>query len=74
MDQTVDFAFLMAALPQGVLERVQGQVGAQGIGHPPADDATGVEVQHERDVAESAPGGDIDIPRQSGSSGGWLGT
>jgi hypothetical protein len=57
--QTGVVVLFAAALPPAVLEGVQGQVGAQQVGDPPADDASGVEVEHERDVAEAVPGSDV---------------
>jgi hypothetical protein len=55
MHQIGDVAFLAAALPKTCSRRVQGQVGAHRVGDPPADDASGLEVEDEGEVAEAVP-------------------
>src|SRR6266705_739073 len=45
--------------PDGHLQRVHGQGGAQGGGDPPADDHAAVGVNDEGGVAEPGPGGHI---------------
>ncbi len=42
-----------------LLERIEHEVGRQRRGDPPADDAPREDVDHERDVHEAAPGGDV---------------
>ncbi len=59
VDQAGQVSSLSLALPDGVLEGVQGEVGVQGAGDPPADDAPGEQVHDERDVDEPGPGRDV---------------
>src|SRR5271166_111865 len=45
--------------PQRLLQRVQDQFGMHRARHPPADDAPGEYIDHERDVNEAGPRRDI---------------
>ena len=47
------------ALPDGHLQGVQGEIGAQMAGRLPADDEAAEDVEDERDVDEAGPGTDI---------------
>ncbi len=47
------------SLVKGLLQRIQHEAGMSGPGHPPADDAAGIGVDHEGDVDEARPGADI---------------
>ena len=49
---------------QGLLERIERQVGAKRVRHPPAHDATGIGVDDERDVDEPHPGRDVRDARE----------
>jgi len=48
-----------SALVQGLLQRVEHKAGVRRPAHPPADDATGIGIDHERDIDEAHPGRDI---------------
>src|SRR5208337_761089 len=50
--------------PQRLLQRVQDQFGMHRARHPPADDAPGEYIDHERDVNEAGPRRDIRNPFQ----------
>jgi hypothetical protein len=43
---------VLAAGPHRHLQRVEGQIGAQGVGDPPANDAPGEHVDDEGDLGE----------------------
>ena len=45
--------------PQGLLQRVQDQVGPHDPGDPPADDPAGKHIDDKGHVDEPGPGGDI---------------
>ena len=45
--------------PESLLERVERQVGGQGVGDPPTDDLPGEHVDNEGDVDEADPSGAI---------------
>jgi hypothetical protein len=63
------------AAPDGHLQCVQGQVGAQVAGQPPADQQAGVAVDDEGGVAEARPGADVGQvgdPQLVGAGGGEL--
>jgi hypothetical protein len=47
------------ALVERLLQRVEHEARMGGAGNPPADDASGVGVDHEGDVDEAGPGGDV---------------
>ena len=49
---------------QGLFERVERQVGAKRVRHPPAHDAPRVGVDDERDVDEPRPGRDVGQVRE----------
>jgi hypothetical protein len=69
VDRPGQLGWFAAAGPAGVLEGVEGQVGAQVRGRAPAGDAAGEQVGDEGDVDEPGPGrdvGDVGDPR-------WLG-
>ena len=55
----VDQALLRTrrALIERLLQRIERQVAAHGVGHAPAHDATGKGVDDEGDVDKPAPGG-----------------
>jgi hypothetical protein len=55
---------------EGHFEGVFDQFGAHVIGQGPADDPTTGQVDDRRQVGPALPGGDVDIIRQSMSSGG----
>lgn len=65
---------LVTAVPQGVLERCQRQLGPQVGRERPPDDHAGEHVHDERDVHEPAGGqphvGDVGNPPQVGCGGG----
>src|SRR5262245_7509949 len=42
-----------------LVKRVEREITAQRTRHPPAHDAAGEAVDHERDVGETAPGRDV---------------
>src|SRR3954454_12277483 len=44
---------------QGLLKRVEHEAGVRGRAHPPADDATGVSIDHKGDIDEAGPGRDV---------------
>ena len=44
---------------EGLLERIEGEVGTQRARHAPADDASRKDINDEGHVDEAAPGGDI---------------
>src|SRR5882757_7201493 len=52
------------SLVKGLLKSVQHKAGMSGPAHPPADNAAGIDVDHESDVDESRPGADIGEVRQ----------
>ena len=47
--------------PDGLLQRVEGQIGPQRGGHTPADDHPAEHVDDEGHVAEALPGGDVGV-------------
>ena len=57
VDQSI--ARVHHTLVQGLLERVERQVGAKRVRHPPAHDAPGIGVDDERDVNEPRPSRDV---------------
>ena len=62
----------MLAVPDGHLERVEGEGGAQGARHPPAHDAPGEDVDDEGGVGEARPRrhvGDVGHPELVGPAG-----
>ena len=50
---------LAAPVVNGLLERIEDEVGRQGRRDAPADDPTGEDVDDQRDIDEATPGGDI---------------
>src|SRR5215217_6645192 len=46
-------------LVQGLLERIEHEAGLSGARHPPADNAPGIDIDHEGHVHEPRPGHDI---------------
>src|SRR3954466_6431912 len=44
---------------QGLLERVEHEAGVRRPAHPPADDATGISIDHKGHKDESGPGRDV---------------
>jgi hypothetical protein len=50
VDETLE---VVMAAPDGHLQRVEGEVGSQGGGDPPADDATGEHISDERRGGEA---------------------
>jgi hypothetical protein len=70
VDQPVE---TLMALPQGHLQRVQGEIGAQVGGGLPAHDHAAVDVDDEGDVDEPRPGphvGEVGHPQGVGTGGG----
>lgn len=64
-----------SAMLDGHADGVEDQLGAQVVGHSPADDAAGVGVDHDGEVEESFPGaqvGDIGDPQPVRCGGGEL--
>ena len=59
MDQFVEALAASGAGPDRLLQRVEGEVGAQRAGGLPADDHPRVDVGDERDVDEPRPGADV---------------
>ena len=45
--------------PQGLLQRVQHQVRAHGLRHPPANDPAGEDINDKRYEYYARPGGDV---------------
>jgi hypothetical protein len=63
---------LVLAVPDGHLERVEGEVTAQGARDTPADDAPGEDVDHEGGIGEARPRrhvGDVGYPELVGPAG-----
>ena len=60
------------ARPEGLLERVQGQIGTQRVGRPPANNLSREGIDHKGDVYESAPRGDVAQIRHPHSWLGWI--
>jgi hypothetical protein len=63
---------LAVASADGHLERVEGQIGAQGLRHSPSDDAPGEGIGDEAGVAKACPGpyvGDVREPQAVGGVG-----
>ena len=57
-------------LVQGLLQGIQHEAGMSGLGHTPADDATGEDVDHEGHIDEAAPGRDVgEVRDPTGRSG-----
>ncbi len=50
---------LAAPVINGLLERIEDEVGCQGRRDAPTDDSTGEDVDDDRDVDEATPGRDI---------------
>ena len=44
---------------EGLLERIEGEIGAQRTGHAPAHDPSRKDIDDESHVDEAAPGGDV---------------
>jgi len=59
MDETVDL--LVGSVIDRLCERIEDEIGDQGRGDAPADDASGKDVDHKRDVHEAASGRDVVI-------------
>ena len=51
-------AFRLAVV-QGLLQRIEHEVGAHGAADPPAHNAPGIHVDHERHVQPALPGRDV---------------
>ena len=50
---------IWSASPDCLLQGVEGQVGTQRRGHPPADDEPRIGIDHQRRIGEARPGGNI---------------
>ena len=48
-----------SAIMKRLFQGIENESGVSRAADPPADDPTGIGVDHERDVDESRPGGDI---------------
>lgn len=59
MDQFRQVTVITRTGPDGVLEGIQRQIGAQRAGHSPADDAAGEQIHHEGDIDEPGPRRDV---------------
>ena len=44
---------------EGLLQRIEGQIGAQRTRYPPADDVPREDINDKGDVDEAAPGRDV---------------
>ncbi len=56
---------------QGLLKRVERQVGAKRVRHPPPDDASGIGVHDERDADDPCPGRDVRDVRAPQGAWAW---
>jgi hypothetical protein len=61
VDQPGQVGALPAASPDGLVQGVEGEVGAQVGRRPPAHDPAGEQIGDEGQVDEAGPGGDVGV-------------
>src|SRR5437868_1554234 len=59
----VDDAGSRSTIPQGHLQSREHELGAEVIGHGPADNAPAEDIEHHRQVEEARPGGGCPLGR-----------